>query len=53
MTWQLWVAFAIFLDFAVNIAVVNAGHITWQLQLGSAMIPTVPLMVLVVHVSGK
>jgi MFS family permease len=47
MTWQLWVAFGIFLGFSANIAVVNAGKITWRLQLGSAMIPAIPLLLLI------
>ena len=44
MTWQLWTAFGIFLGFCANLAVVNAGLITWRLQLGSAFIPAVPLV---------
>ncbi|KAL2810623.1 general substrate transporter [Aspergillus granulosus] len=44
MTWQLWLAFGIFLGFSANIAVINAGAITWRLQLGSALIPAVPLL---------
>jgi len=38
MSWQLWTAFGIFLGFAANLIVTN-----WRLQLGSAMIPAVPL----------
>lgn len=44
MTWQLWTAFGIFIGFAANLAVINAGPITWRLQLGSAFIPAVPLV---------
>lgn len=47
MTWQLWLAFGIFLGFSANIAVVNAGAITWRLQLGSAVIPAIPLLILI------
>ncbi|KAB8204506.1 hypothetical protein BDV34DRAFT_226306 [Aspergillus parasiticus] len=44
MTWQLYVAFGIFLGFSANLAVVNTGDIAWRLQLGSAFIPAVPLL---------
>ncbi|KAI9755046.1 MAG: hypothetical protein M4579_004450 [Chaenotheca gracillima] len=45
MCWQLWTAFGIFLGFCANLAVYNAGDITWRLQLGSAFIPAVPLVI--------
>ncbi|KAH8119192.1 hypothetical protein DFH11DRAFT_1722739 [Phellopilus nigrolimitatus] len=45
MTWQLWTAFGIFLGFCANLAVENVGKIAWRLQLGSAFIPAVPLVV--------
>lgn len=44
MSWQLWTAFGIFLGFSANLAVINAGAITWRLQLGSAFIPAIPLV---------
>lgn len=44
MSWQMWVAFGIMLGFSANLVVVNAGAITWRLQLGSAFIPAVPLI---------
>jgi len=44
MSWQLWTAFGIFLGTCANLVVVNAGTITWRLQLGSAFIPAVPLV---------
>lgn len=44
MSWQLWTAFGIFLGTCSNLAVVNVGRITWRLQLGSAFIPAVPLV---------
>ncbi|KAF2149735.1 hypothetical protein K461DRAFT_329020 [Myriangium duriaei CBS 260.36] len=44
MSWQMWVAFGIMLGFSANLAVFNAGNITWRLQLGSAFIPAVPLL---------
>jgi len=44
MSWQMWVAFGIMLGFSANLAVFNCGDITWRLQLGSAFIPAVPLL---------
>lgn len=44
MSWQLFVAFGIMLGFSANLAVVNTGAIAWRLQLGSAFIPAVPLV---------
>ncbi|KAL2008003.1 hypothetical protein VTN00DRAFT_7985 [Thermoascus crustaceus] len=45
MSWQLWTAFGIFLGFCANLAVKDTGVISWRLQLGSAFIPAVPLLV--------
>ncbi|OJD40562.1 sugar transporter [Diplodia corticola] len=45
MSWQMWTAFGIFLGFCANLAVYNTGAIAWRLQLGSAFIPAVPLVV--------
>ncbi|EED18210.1 MFS sugar transporter, putative [Talaromyces stipitatus ATCC 10500] len=44
MSWQLWTAFGIFCGVGANLALVNTGDIAWRLQLGSAFIPAVPLM---------
>ena len=44
MSWQLWTAFGIFLGTCANLVVVNAGVITWRLQLGSAFLPAIPLV---------
>jgi MFS family permease len=44
MSWQLFVAFGIMLGFSANLVVVNTGSIAWRLQLGSAFIPAVPLV---------
>lgn len=44
MSWQLWTAFGIFLGFSANLAVMHTGKIAWRLQLGSAFIPAVPLV---------
>ncbi|KAF6802092.1 sugar transporter [Colletotrichum musicola] len=45
MSWQLFVAFGIMLGFSANLAVVGTGDIAWRLQLGSAMIPAIPLVI--------
>ncbi|RMZ82071.1 hypothetical protein DV737_g2221, partial [Chaetothyriales sp. CBS 132003] len=46
MSWQLWTAFGIFLGTSANLAVKNLGaNLAWRLQLGSAFIPAVPLVI--------
>ncbi|KAL9594523.1 MAG: hypothetical protein Q9219_006987 [cf. Caloplaca sp. 3 TL-2023] len=45
MGWQLWVAFGIFLGFTANLILYRVGDIAWRLQLGSAFIPAVPLII--------
>lgn len=45
MSWQMWTAFGIFLGTCANLAVANTGAISWRLQLGSAFIPALPLII--------
>lgn len=45
MSWQLWTAFGILLGTSANLAVKDVGAIAWRLQLGSAFIPAVPLVI--------
>ncbi|KAF9467282.1 hypothetical protein BDZ94DRAFT_1248985 [Collybia nuda] len=45
MSWQMWTAFGIFLGFCANLALYQVGTIAWRLQLGSAFLPAVPLVV--------
>ena len=45
MSWGVFVAFGIVLGFSANLVVLNVGDLTWRLQLGSAFIPTVPLLI--------
>jgi sugar porter (SP) family MFS transporter len=45
MSWQLWTAFGIFLGFSANLALQGAGDIAWRLELGSAFLPAVPLVI--------
>ena len=53
MSWQMWTAFGIFLGFCANLAVYQAGDIAWRLQLGSAFIPAVPLVLGIYLCPGK
>ena len=45
MSWQMWTAFGIFLGYCANLAVAHVGKNAWRLQLGSAMLPAIPLLV--------
>ncbi|KAL0568184.1 hypothetical protein V5O48_013806 [Marasmius crinis-equi] len=47
MSWQLWVAFGIFIGLCANLVFFNVGDIAWRLQLGSAFLPAIPLVLLV------
>ncbi|KAJ7213653.1 hypothetical protein B0H12DRAFT_1155841 [Mycena haematopus] len=44
MCWQLWTAFGIFLGFCANLALYQVGRVAWRLQLGSAFLPAIPLL---------
>ncbi|OXV07360.1 hypothetical protein Egran_04877 [Elaphomyces granulatus] len=44
MSWQVWTAFGIFMGTCANLIVVDVGAIAWRLQLGSAFIPAIPLV---------
>ncbi|OJJ60914.1 hypothetical protein ASPSYDRAFT_87484 [Aspergillus sydowii CBS 593.65] len=45
MCWQLWTAFGIFLGTTANLVVKDMGEdIAWRMQMGSAFIPAVPLL---------
>jgi len=45
MSWQMWTAFGIFLGFSANLVLYRVGAIAWRLQLGSAFLPAVPLLI--------
>ncbi|KAF9266880.1 hypothetical protein L218DRAFT_955981 [Marasmius fiardii PR-910] len=47
MSWQLWVAFGIFIGLCANLVFFNVGDIAWRLQLGSAFVPAIPLVLMV------
>jgi len=44
MSWQMWVAFGIFLGLCANLALQGVGRLAWRLELGSAFIPVLPLL---------
>ena len=44
MSWQMWVAFGILLGVSANLAFHAVGKIAWRLQLGSAFLPAIPLL---------
>ncbi|THY83939.1 hypothetical protein D6C95_08317 [Aureobasidium pullulans] len=44
MSWQMWTAAGIFLGCSANLAVFSAGDIAWRLQIGSAFIPAITLL---------
>ncbi|KAF8635108.1 hypothetical protein AX15_000546 [Amanita polypyramis BW_CC] len=45
MSWQMWTAFGIFLGFSANLVFLGVGRIAWRLQLGSALLPAIPLTI--------
>jgi len=45
MSWQMWTAFGILLGFVANLAVFQVGKNAWRLQIGSAFMPAVPLVI--------
>ncbi|KAL3479274.1 hypothetical protein BJX99DRAFT_222811 [Aspergillus californicus] len=46
MCWQLWTAFGIFLGTTANLIIKDAGKdMAWRLQMGSAFIPAIPLLI--------
>ena len=45
VSWQMFTAFGVFLGFCANLAMINYGAMAWRLQLASAFIPTLPLLV--------
>ncbi|KAJ7594732.1 hypothetical protein C8J56DRAFT_927508 [Mycena floridula] len=44
MSWQMWTAFGIFIGTAANLVLFQVGRNAWRLQLGSAFLPAVPLV---------
>ncbi|KAF2097009.1 MFS transporter [Rhizodiscina lignyota] len=46
VSWQMWVAFGIFLGFVANVAVYDFPN-PWRLQLAAPLLPTIPLLIMV------
>ena len=44
VSWQMWVAFGIFLGFMANLACYNYGAGAWRLQLAAPFLPAIPLI---------
>lgn len=53
MSWQMWTAFGILLGFSANLALKDVGNIAWRLQLGSAFLPAIPLLLGVYFCPGR
>ncbi|KAF9476306.1 hypothetical protein BDN70DRAFT_952114 [Pholiota conissans] len=53
MSWQMWTAFGILLGFSANLVLQGAGDIAWRLELGSAFLPAVPLVIGIYFCPGK
>lgn len=53
MNWQLFVAFGLFLGFSANLAVFDVKILHWRLQLASAALPAIPLLVLIFVCPGE
>lgn len=45
MSWQVWTAFGIFIGTCANLVFVDTGDIAWRLQLGSAFVVAIPLVI--------
>ncbi|CAG8981556.1 hypothetical protein HYALB_00013804 [Hymenoscyphus albidus] len=45
MSWQTWTAFGILLGTCANLIFANSGAIAWRLQVGSAFVPAIPLVI--------
>ncbi|KAI1619771.1 MFS transporter [Exophiala viscosa] len=46
VSWQMWVAFGIFMGFVANAAAYSYGADAWRWQLAGPVIPTVPLLIM-------
>lgn len=45
MSWQVWTAFGILIGTCANLVFVDTGDIAWRLQLGSAFVVAIPLVI--------
>ncbi|KIN03084.1 hypothetical protein OIDMADRAFT_160645 [Oidiodendron maius Zn] len=47
MSFQLWVAFGIFIGFCSNLIFYRIGHLAWRFQLAAAFAPAIPILILI------
>ncbi|GME25686.1 Sugar/inositol transporter [Neofusicoccum parvum] len=47
MSFQLWVAFGIFIGFCSNLVFYDIGKLAWRFQLAAAFVPAIPILILV------
>jgi MFS family permease len=52
MSWQMWTAFGVLLGFCANLAVFKVGVVAWRLQIGSALLPAIPLLAGIFYCPG-
>ncbi|GKT96500.1 sugar transporter [Colletotrichum tofieldiae] len=46
-SFQLWVAFGIFVGFCSNLVWYRIGNLAWRFQLGAAFVPAIPVLIFV------
>lgn len=47
MSFQLWVAFGIFVGFCSNLIFFRIGRLAWRFQLAAAFAPAVPILIFI------
>ncbi|EKG12213.1 Sugar/inositol transporter [Macrophomina phaseolina MS6] len=47
MSFQLWVAFGIFIGFCSNLVFYDIGRLAWRFQLAAAFVPAIPILILI------
>jgi MFS family permease len=52
-SFQLWVAFGIFIGFCSNLAFYRIGDLAWRFQLAAAFVPAIPVVIFVWFCPGK
>jgi hypothetical protein len=52
-SFQLWVAFGIFVGFCSNLIWYRIGDLAWRFQLAAAFVPAIPVVIFVWFCPGK
>lgn len=47
MSFQLWVAFGIFIGFCSNLIFYRIGPLAWRFQLAAAFAPAIPILIFI------